>query len=267
MQERVSILNGTHASGVPLSGSTPEACVPSNAKRALLAKLLSGDIDADPTPARTISRRSSATPPQLSFSQQRLWLLDQLMPGSAVFNVPIAVPVSGALDRAVLERCVEEIVRRHEVFRTCVLTVDGKPRPVISVVPATLETIDLTSLAESEQIVECRRLAKAEALRPFDLECAPLIRTTLIRLSEEKSIFLLTMHHIVSDGWSILIFFRELSALYQAFSKGEASPLAELPVQYADYALWQRDWLQGEVLERQLSYWRNQLAGDLPRLT
>src|SRR6185436_387099 len=150
-QERVSNLNGTHASGVPqparldLANSTPEACVPSNAKRALLAKLLSGDIDAEPTPARTITRRSSATPPQLSFSQERLWFLDQLMPGSPVFNVPIAVPVSSALDQAVLQRCVEEIVRRHEVFRTRFLTVDGKPTPVISNVPATLETIDLTS--------------------------------------------------------------------------------------------------------------------------
>jgi len=272
MQERVSNPNGTHASGVPqparldFANSTPEACVPSNAKRALLAKLLSGDIDAEPTPARTISRRSSSTPPQLSFSQERLWFLDQMMPGSPVFNVPIAVPVSGVIDRAVLQRCVEEIVRRHEVFRTRILTVDGKPTPVISVGPATLETIDLTALSESEQTIECRRLAKAESLRPFDLECGPLLRTTLINLSDEKSIFLLTMHHIVSDGWSILIFFRELSALYLAFSKGEASPLAELPVQYADYALWQRDWLQGEVLERQLSYWRNQLAGDLPVL-
>ena len=252
MQERVSNPNGTHASGVPgthasgipLSKSTPEACVPSNVKRALLAKLLSGDIDAEPTPARTISRRSSSTPPQLSFSQERLWFLDQLMPGSPVFNVPISVPVSAALDPAVLQRCVEEIVRRHEVFRTRILTVDGKPTPVISVVPATLETIDLTALSESEQTIECRRLAKAESLRPFDLECGPLLRTTLINLNDEKSIFLLTMHHIVSDGWSILIFFRELSALYQTLAKGEASPLADLPVQYADYALWQKDWLQ-----------------------
>jgi amino acid adenylation domain-containing protein len=273
MQERVSNPNGTHpsgigthASGMPLSKGTPEACVPSNAKRALLAKLLSGDIDAEPTPARTISRRSSSTPPQLSFSQERLWFLDQLMPGSPVFNVPISVPVSGALDQAILQRCVAEIVRRHEVFRTRFLTVDGRPTPVISDVSATLATIDLTSLAESEQTIECRRLAKAESLRPFDLECAPLLRTTLIRLSDKKSIFLLTMHHIVSDGSSILIFFRELSALYQAFKKGEVSPLVELPVQYADFALWQRNWLQGEELERQLSYWRNHLAGELPVL-
>jgi amino acid adenylation domain-containing protein len=267
MQELVSNLNGTHASGVPLSPSTPAACVPSNAKRALLAKLLSGDIDAEPTEARTISCRPSKTPPQLSFSQERLWFLDQLMPGSPVFNVPIAVPVSASLDPAVLQRCVNEIVRRHEVFRTSFLTVDGKPTPVVSdAVSVTIETIDLISLTESERAVECQRLAKAESLRPFDLECAPLLRTTLIRLGDDKSIFLLTMHHIVSDGWSILIFFRELSEMYQAFSKGKASPLAELPVQYADYALWQRDWLRGEVLERQLSYWKNQLAGELPVL-
>lgn len=280
MQERISNLNrthasgvGTHASGVPDSprmdfvSSTPEACVPSDAKRALLAKLLRGDIDAEPTAARTISRRTSNTPPQLSFSQERLWFLDQLMPGSPVFNVPIAVPLSSALDQPVLQRCVNEIVRRHEIFRTSFLTIDGLPTPVISdTVAATIKTIDLTSLAESDRAIECQRLAKAESLRPFDLECAPLLRTTLIRLSNEKSVFLLTMHHIVSDGWSILIFFRELSALYQAFTNGDASPLAELPVQYTDYALWQRDWLRGEVLERQLAYWKNQLAGELPVL-
>lgn len=267
MQERISNSSGTHASGVPLPGNTPEACVPSNAKRELLAKLLSGDIDAEPTPTRTITRRSSDTPPQLSFSQERLWFLDQLMPGSPVFNVPMAVPVSGALDRSVLQRCVNEIVRRHEVFRTKFLTVDGKPTPVISeAVPAPIPMIDLTSLAEPARAVECQMLAKAESLRPFDLERGPLVRTTLIRLSQQESIFLLTMHHIVSDGWSILIFFRELSALYQAFAKGEASPLAELPVQYADFAQWQRDWLQGEVLERQLAYWKNKLAGELPVL-
>ena len=121
-------------------------------------------------------------------------------------------------------------------------------------------------MTEPAQVDEFQRLAKQEALRPFDLARGPLLRIVLIRLSEQESIFLLTMHHIVSDGSSILIFFRELSTLYQVYSKGEASPLTELPVQYADYAHWQRDWLRGEVLERQLSYWKNQLAGELPVL-
>ena len=120
------------------------------------------------------------------------------------------------------------------------------------------------TLREAERETEARRLIKEEAVRPFDLACGPLIRTGLIRLSELESIFLLTMHHIISDGWSIVLFFQELSALHRAFANGHDSPLAELSIQYADYAAWQREWLRGEVLERQLSYWKNQLSGELP---
>lgn len=281
MQERVSGPNGTHASGVqsigaqasglPQSGfkdsaeSTPEACVPSNAKRDLLAKYLRGELDEELTSPQTITRRAPDTSPQLSFAQERLWFLDQLMSGSPVFNVPMAVRFRSAVDPAVLQRCVNEIVRRHEVFRTRFLTRDGKPSPEISAhVDSTLDLIDLTSLPESKRETECQKLTKAEALRPFDLERGPLLRTTLIKLGDQESVFLLTMHHIVSDGWSILIFFRELATLYDAFAKGGPSPLTEPSIQYADYALWQRDWLRGDVLERQLSYWKNQLGGDLP---
>lgn len=282
MQERVSSSEngsrasgvqsiGTQASGLPQSGSkdfadsTPEACVPSNAKRDLLAKYLRGELDEDLTSPQIITRRAPDTPPQLSFAQERLWFLDQLMSGSPVFNVPMAVRFRSDVDPAVLRRCVNEIVRRHEVFRTRFLTREGKPSPVISAeVDARLELIDLTSLPESTRETECQRLTKAEALRSFDLEHGPLLRTLLIKLSDQESVFLLTMHHIVSDGWSILIFFRELAALYQAFSNDQPSPLSEPSIQYADYALWQRDWLRGDVLERQISYWKEQLAGDLP---
>lgn len=277
MQERVSSPeNGSHASiGAQASGlpqglkdradSTPEACVPSSAKRDLLAKYLRGELDEEITSSQAITRRAPDISPQLSFAQERLWFLDQLISGSPVFNVPMAVRFRSAVDVTLLQRCVNEIVRRHEVFRTRFLTRDGKPLPVISAeVDARLELIDLSSLPESTREAECRTLTKAEALRSFDLAHGPLLRASLIKLSDRESVFLLTMHHIVSDGWSILIFFRELAALYDAFAKGEPSPLTEPSIQYADYALWQRDWLRGDVLERQLSYWKEQLGGDLP---
>ncbi len=239
----------------------------SDAKRALLQKYLRGEGDEELTSSRSIARRSSTSAPQLSFAQERLWFLDQLMPASPVFNVPIAVRLSTPVDLSALQRSLKEIARRHEVFRTNFMTVDGKPDLGISAdLDLKLSLIDLTTIGEPERETEARRLIKEEALRPFNLSRGPLIRTSLIQLSEQESIFLVTMHHIISDGWSIVRFFQELSALHTAFAGGQASPLAELPIQYADYAAWQRDWLRGEVLERQLAYWRNQLSGELPVL-
>ena len=189
------------------------------------------------------------------------------MPGSAVFNVPMAVRFSSAIDLDALKQSVNEIVRRQEAFRTTFVTVDGRPTPVVSSnLEIDLSLLDLTAVASSELDAVCRRLTNDEAARPFNLEHGPLIRTSLLRLSERESIFLLTMHHIVSDGWSIVLFFQELSALYQSFSGGQASPLSELPIQYTDYAVWQREWLGHDLLEQQLSYWRNQLRGELPVL-
>ncbi|HYT50233.1 MAG TPA: condensation domain-containing protein, partial [Pyrinomonadaceae bacterium] len=238
----------------------------SAAKRELLAKYLHGEIGPGLS-ANTIPRRTSNSPLRLSFSQERLWFLNHLMPGSPVFNVPTAVQLSRPVDIEVLQRCVNEIVRRHEVFRTSFITIDGQPTPVISPdADPTIDTVDLTSLDESAREAESLRLTKEAALRSFDLASGPLMRTSLIRLTENESIFLLTMHHIVSDGGSILIFFRELASLYQAFSNGEESPLVDPPIQYADYALWQRDWLRGERLEHQLAYWKQKLGGQLPIL-
>jgi amino acid adenylation domain-containing protein len=239
----------------------------SEAKRALLQKYLRGEVDEELTSSRSIARRSRASAPRLSFAQERLWFLDQLMPGSPVFNVPIAVRLSTPIDVSALQRSLKEIARRHEVFRTAFITVEGNPEPVIAAdLDLKLAVIDLTTLREPERETEARRLIKEEALRPFDLACGPLIRTGLIRLSEQESIFLVTMHHIISDGWSIVLFFQELSALHRAFAGGHDSALAELSIQYSDYAVWQREWLRGEVLERQLSYWKNQLSGELPVL-
>ncbi len=245
----------------------PGAVNISEAKRALLQKYLRGEVDDDQTSSRSIARGLRESEPQLSFAQERLWFLDQLMPASPVFNVPIAVRLSTPVDLSALQRSLKEIACRHEVFRTSFITVEGKPEPVVSAdLDLQLAVIDLTTLREAERETEARRLIKEEALRPFDLACGPLIRTGLIRLSELESIFLLTMHHIISDGWSIVLFFQELSALHRAFANGHDSPLAELSIQYADYAAWQREWLRGEVLERQLSYWKNQLSGELPVL-
>jgi amino acid adenylation domain-containing protein len=198
----------------------------------------------------------------LSFAQQRLWFLDQLEPDSAFYNISTALRLRGPLNHAALEQSINEIVRRHEVLRTTFASLEGRPyqmiAPNLSVQPAFR---DLRDLSESKREMEARRLIEEESRRPFDLSRGPLLRTTLLRIGSDEHLALLTMHHIVSDGWSRAVFIGEMAALYQAFSSGTPSPLPELKIQYADYAVWQRDWLQGEVLERQLEYWRERLAG------
>lgn len=239
----------------------------SSAKRDLLAKLLRGDLQQESSTIAAIRQRVSDAPARLSFAQERLWFLDQLMPGSPVFNVPMAVRTSRPLDLDTLQRTVDEIVRRHEVFRTAFAAHEGIPKPFVSSqAKVRVDLVDLSSLDESLREAEAQCLVQAEVTRPFDISQAPLIRTTLIKIGEAESMFILTMHHIVSDGTSILIFFRELTALYQAFVKNDPSPLAELPIQYADYALWQRDWLRNENVSQQLAYWKDKLRGNLPVL-
>ncbi len=203
----------------------------------------------------------------LSFAQERLWFLHQLEPGIAAYNIPVAYCLKGPLDADALERSLNEIVRRHEVLRTSFEVVDGRPVQVIAPnLRLTLPVEDLRELPETEWETEAHRLYTGAAQQPFDLAQGPLLRVTLLRLGEEEHVLLLTMHHIVSDGWSMGIFNRELSTLYEAFSAGKPSPLPDLSTQYADFAVWQRQWLQGEVLEKQLSYWKQQLGGGLPVL-
>jgi amino acid adenylation domain-containing protein len=198
----------------------------------------------------------------LSFAQERLWFLDQLEPASAVYNLSSAWRLSGSLDLPALERSLSELLRRHEALRTTFSSFEGRPIQIISqTVTPTLSVIDLTHLGQALGEEEAQRLAGEEANRPFDLAHGPLFRATLIRLTEEKHELLLTMHHIVSDGWSMGVLYRELAVLYRAFSSGNSSPLADLPLQYGDFAVWQRAWLQREILEAQLSYWKKQLAG------
>ncbi len=228
-----------------------------------------------PTPRRLAERiqaerRGRQVPPllrlprtaslPLSFAQERLWFLEQLAPGGATYNVPTAVRLRGRLDTGALKAGLTEIARRHESLRTRFEVEGGTP--VQHVAPAAalaLPLVDLRGAAGAE--AEARRLAAAESRRGFDLERGPVWRACLLRLGREEHLLLLTLHHIVADGWSLGVLVRELSALYAAFVAGEPSPLPDLGVQYGDFAGWQRQWLNGETLDRQLAYWRERLAG------
>ena len=203
----------------------------------------------------------------LSFAQARLWFLDQLEPGSPMYNLPAAVRLSGALDQAAFSAALGEIVRRHQVLRTRFGSAAGEPVAVVSA-PAgiALPVVDLMALPVVARREESARLAAEEALRPFDLARGPLLRVWLLALAAAEHVALVTLHHIASDGWSIGVLTRELAALYAAFREGRPSPLPELAVQYADYAAWQRRWLSGERLESELAWWRGQLAGMPPAL-
>jgi amino acid adenylation domain-containing protein len=203
----------------------------------------------------------------LSFAQQRLWFLHLLDPQSSAYNMPFALRLSGQLDIPALERALNEIVRRHEVLRTTFDALDGEPVQLIATTqPLEVPLTDLSSLPPEQREVETRRLVVQDALQPFDFARGPMLRASLLRLGAEEHVLSLTMHHIVSDGWSMGVLVHEFAALYTAFSSDRPSPLAELPIQYADYAQWQREWLSGEVLAEQQSYWKQQLEGAPPVL-
>ncbi|MBD2083577.1 non-ribosomal peptide synthetase [Trichocoleus sp. ST-U3] len=203
----------------------------------------------------------------LSFAQQRLWFFDQLEPGNTSYNIPAAVRLKGTLDAIALEQSLNAIIERHEVLRTAFTTVNGQPVQVITPdLKLTLPVIDLRKLPNTEREQAVRQFVTAEAQKPFDLTQAPLLRVSLLHLSEFEYVVLFTMHHIVSDGWSMGIFIQELATFYKAFSSRNSSPIPELSIQYADFAVWQRQWLQGEVLETQIAYWKKQLGGNLPVL-
>jgi amino acid adenylation domain-containing protein/non-ribosomal peptide synthase protein (TIGR01720 family) len=202
----------------------------------------------------------------LSFAQQRLWFLDQLVPGNPFYTEPAAVRLTGALDARALFRTLNEVVARHEVLRTAFTAVDGHPVQIIAdELRLRIGTVDLRGLKPEQRESQILRQAAEEAERPFDLTRGPLLRASLLRVRENENVFLLTLHHIVSDGWSLGVLVKEIALLYEAFTRGLPSPLPPLPIQYADFAYWQRHWFRGEVLEEQLSYWREQLR-DLPNL-
>ncbi|MDF5721977.1 MAG: amino acid adenylation domain-containing protein [Rhizonema sp. PD37] len=198
----------------------------------------------------------------LSFAQQRLWFLAQLEQNSPFYNIPSAFRLQGRLNLIALEQSLNEILRRHEVLRTTFLIVEGQPIPVIS--PArwlSLPIIDLCKVPESQQQTMVRQLTITEAKQPFNLSTGPLLRVKLLWVSEQEYVALFTMHHIVADGWSIGVLVREMTALYQAFCNGQPSPLDELPIQYVDFAAWQRQSAMKEVFKAQLCYWRQHLEG------
>src|SRR5579872_412109 len=196
-----------------------------------------------------------------SFAQERLWFLDQFEPGSFAYNISSALRLRGNLNVQALSQSIAELVRRHETLRTSFVTVDGRPyQSIASALSIPLPLVDLSAITPDEQAMLVRRIAKEEARNPFDLNQG-LLRTTLIRLRGEEHIIVLVMHHIISDAWSMQVLLRELNTLYATFAAGKLSPLSDLPIQYADYAVWQREWLQGETLEQELAYWKQRLAG------
>jgi Condensation domain len=234
----------------------------SAAKLELLTRRLRERAEAAPTAPPIRRRDPSDVRPPLSFAQQRLWFVEQLEPGNVAYNIPLGVRLTGLLDVALLEKCLSEIQRRHEVMRTSFADDGGQPAQVISPPRAvSLPVVELDAVTEAERAREVERHSRREAETCFDLSQAPLWRAKLLRLGAEEHVALFTLHHAISDGWSTGVLVRELAALYEAYAEGRPSPLQELPVQYADYAVWQREWLRGEALESQLSYWRAQLEG------
>ena len=219
------------------------------------------------TETQSIEPVSRDGPLPLSFAQQRLWFLEQLDPGNFAYNLFSAFQLKGQLNVKALEQSFNEIIRRHEALRTVFTTADRQPlQTILSSLTIQIPVVDLRHItAGAERDAELRRFCAAEAQRPFDLRCGPLLRVTVVRLTEDESTLLLIRHHIVHDGWSAGVLFRELSVLYAAFCRGNPSPLPELATQYRDFALWQRHWLQGKILAKQLHYWKQQLD-DLPIL-
>ncbi|MFC1712466.1 amino acid adenylation domain-containing protein [Candidatus Poribacteria bacterium] len=230
-----------------------------------LARVIERDKPGKPSAQHSpipIVSRDTVIP--LSFSQERVWFIQQLEPTNIAYNTQSTITFSGPLDVMVLEQSFREIVRRHEIFRTTFLVVDG--RPAQSIHPeweAKVPLMDLQGLPESEREAEALRLTQKEFQKPFDLTRLPLIRWTLLRLSQKEHMLIHVEHHIVHDGWSFNLLIHEVLELYSAFSVDKPSPLPELPIQFADFAHWQRQWMQGEVTEAQLAYWKKRLA-DCP---
>lgn len=240
-------------------------------KQAILEKRLQGKVNSQ---VKVILKRSQTSPAPLSFAQQRLWFLHQLDPASTAYNESGFVRLTGSLNIAALQQSINEIVQRHESLRTTFKIVEGQPFQVIAPsLSIILPIIDLQNLPEIEREQKIQRLITKEAKRVFDLVHEPLLRIILLRLSKTEYLVQFTLHHIVMDGWSVGVFVHELAVLYKAFCAGLLSPLPELSIQYADFALWQRQWLQTEVLEVEMAYWKQQLDSlpilrlptDLPR--
>ena len=241
-----------------ISALTPE-------QRALFdARLKQKGLRTHATAVQTIPRRQdrdSASCPA-SIDQERLWFIDQLQPGNTAYNIFNASRIRGSLNVPIMERVINELIRRHEVLRTTLKSVDGLPMQVITPdLKITLEPVSLQHLPEEERYGEAVRLTTEEFARPFDLEKGPLVRVGLLRLAKDDFVLQVNMHHAITDRWSFAVFEKELAVLYQAFATGQPSPLPELPIQFADYAVWQRERMNGDEYKKDLEYWLRQLAG------
>src|SRR3954471_14581209 len=197
-----------------------------------------------------------------SFAQQRLWFLEQFDPGKSVFHLLYALKFDSSLNAGAMRDALNGLIARHESLRTSFTTKDGEPvQAVARELKLELPEIDLTTLEVAEAEAEARRWWQLEGERPFNLETGPLLRAHLVRITPAENVLVLTMHHIISDGWSMGVFLNELVELYESANEGRPSSLRELPVQYADYSVWQREWMRDEVLADQLRYWREHLNG------
>ncbi len=251
-----------------------------SAPQGALTPALRAELSARKTEILEFLRRTQAKPLSitpasreqnlpLSFAQQRLWFFDQLEPDSPTYNETTAFRLTGWLNLAALEQSLGDIVRRHKSLRTNFVALGGQPAQIINDGPRgawTIPVIELQHLPPVEREAEARRLASVEVRRPFNLAQGPLLRISLFRLAEAEHVLVLVMHHIITDGWSMEVLFRELALLYEAYTTDLPASLPDLPIQYADFAVWQRQWLQGEILERQLAYWRQHLGNHLPTL-
>ncbi|MHB9105595.1 MAG: non-ribosomal peptide synthetase [Armatimonadota bacterium] len=238
----------------------------SPAKRALLEAALAKKRAGAETDW-TIARRSGEGPAPLSLAQERMWFAQQIAPDNASYNRPCCLRITGSLQVEVLERVLNEIIRRHEAWRTTFVMGDGQPMQVVA--PAedrSLPVIDMSQFPAEEREQRCMALITADARQPFDLTTGPIVRLSLVRLNPTEHILSLLTHHIVFDGWSSGVLSKEIAALYDAFCQGKASPLPELPVQLADYACWERDWLLSEQIDSLIAYWTQQLGSDPPVL-
>ena len=266
-----------YLSGLDVDVFVEDNCLRWEAKKGVLSAELSAEIAAregeiidflqgihrpNDLHIKGLLRRGERGNIPLSFAQQRLWFLDQLVGNNPFYNMPAAVRLTGNLNLVALEKAFNEIVRRHEVLRTSFAVVGEEPvQKISSDFSLPIQIADLRKLPPSQREIEAQKLTTQEAHKPFHLTTDSLLRVLLIQLEESEYLLMLNMHHIVSDGWSIGVLIHELSSLYTAFTNEKSSPLPELPIQYADFACWQREFLQGEVLENQLSYWRQKLEG------
>ncbi len=252
------------AEGARLRISAPKGALTSSLRDELAARKeeILKILESQPPAARDGASAPEGRRAPVSFAQLRLWFLDQLHPGTAEYNIAGALRLRGDLDVGALDWSLREIVRRHEAMRTIFAHADSEPVQVITdPPPGGLLVRDVGGDATGDVEALLRQLMLEEARRPFDLARGPLFRATLLKVHERDHVLILVVHHIVADGWSAGVFVRELSACYEAHVTGRPSPLPELPIQYGDFAQWQRQWLTGAVLEKELGYWTRRLEG------